>query len=142
MLIVRAVVRIDNVDFVRYHIVGEKTSAADYVYHVSLNLGKVPYKLIETDLTIAGAKKVAASVKAQPVWVRMLCSIPKVSEKQAMAVAGRYRNILELTDALLQHGGAQRVSDLLMDNGKRVGPACATRLHDIFTADRGDARPS
>ena len=135
-------------DYLRYHVVGGPTEAADYVYHVSVNLAKAPYVAFnprETALSLASAQKAPTSVRGQPVWVRMLCCVPGVSEKQAAAVAGRYRNIFELSAELEAPGGEGRVADVRTDGGaagggRRVGGACAAKLRTVFTADSGSTR--
>ena len=119
----------------RHHIVSEKTSAADYVYHTTINIGKYPYHS-ETKCEIYGGVQLTSTAQMRSVWVRMLCRIPGVSEKQAVAISQMYGNILKLTEAI-ERSGPACISDIQMENDRRVGPACAKKICTVLQATDG-----
>ena len=115
----------------------EKTSAADYIYHTTINIGKLPYHS-ETKTEVYGGVQLNSSTRARSVWVRMLCRIPGVSEKQAIAIEQVYRNIFKLTEAL-QQKGVSSISEIKMDNNRRVGQACANKIAAVLLATDGNS---
>lgn len=124
-------------DFVRYFVVSEKTSAANHVYNVTINIGKFPSNQPDTELSIYRDIRQNTSVRQKNVWVRMLCRVPGVSEKQATAICRTYPNILQLSNAF-KLSGPSCIADLLVEGGRRVGPACASKLYCLLMSDDPD----
>ena len=114
----------------------EKTSAAEQLYQMTRTFAQMPYQQEETRLSAFGAGiKQSSSVRGRTTWERMLNVIPGVSQRLATTIAGIFRTPAEMVDAMEQDGAEDRLAAAEDEDGRRVGNACASKLHAFFTAD-------
>ena len=87
---------------------------------------------------VVKSKKSANAASAAEQWALMLASVRGVSAARARAIAAAYAGPAALTDAVRAHGSpkaaVKALADLKLggDGGRRLGPAIASKLVDVF----------
>lgn len=84
---------------------------------------------------VVKSKKSANTEDPRTLWTLMLASLRGVSAGRAAAIAELYPTPAALTDAVRAAGGAVAATKRLADTpvaGKRLGPAIAKRLANMF----------